>query len=179
MLGGALSMRLTGILTTEQAYSSIGWKSIFLVAGMLPMGIALTKTNAAALLANGVTGMLGVYGPYALLGALILITILMSQAINSAVVATIVGPIAIQVAQQAGIEPRTLVMGVALATSMTFMTPLGHPVNILVMSPGGYNFRDFMKIGFPLTILLFVVGNDLSADILEVLAQPPAPKTER
>lgn len=157
MLGGASAMVLTGILTTDQAYASISWKSVFLIAGMLPMGIALTKTNTAALLANEAVFLLGSYGAMVLLAGIILITILMSQAINGAVVATIIAPVAIQIAQQINVNPRTFAMGVALATSMTFMTPLGHPVNVLVMSPGGYNFKDFMKIGLPLTIILFVV----------------------
>ena len=157
MLGGALAMVLTGILTTDQAYSSISWKSIFLIAGMLPMGIALTKTNSAGLVANEVVTLLGSYGAMVLLTGFFVITVLLSQAINGAVVATVIGPVAIQVAQQINVNPRTFAMGVALATSMTFMTPLGHPVNVLVMSPGGYNFRDFIKIGVPLTILLFFV----------------------
>lgn len=157
MLGGALAMMLTGILTTEQAYSSISWKTVFLVAGMLPLGIALTKTNAAGMLANGVVSILGSYGHLALLAGLFLLTTFLVQMMNSAAVAVAIGPVAIQVAQQTGINPRALVMAVALATSMTFITPLGHPVNVLVMSPGGYNFRDFMKIGLPLTIILFVV----------------------
>lgn len=157
MLGGALAMMLTGILTTEQAYTSISWKTVFLVAGILPMGIALTKTNAAALLANGIIAALGPFGSLALLGGLILTTIFLVQAINGAAVAAIIGPIAIQVAQQTNMNPRAVTMGVALATSMAFITPLGHPVNILVMSPGGYNFRDFIKIGVPLTIILFFV----------------------
>ena len=157
MLGGALAMMLTGILTTEQAYSSISWKTVFLVAGILPMGIALTKTNAAAMLANVIISALGPLGPLALLGGLLLTTIFLVQAINGAAVAAIIGPIAIQVAQQTNMNPRALTMGVALATSMAFITPLGHPVNILVMSPGGYNFRDFVKIGLPLTIILFIV----------------------
>ena len=157
MLGGALAMMLTGILTTEQAYSSISWKTVFLVAGILPMGIALTKTNAAAMLANVIISALGPLGPLALLAGLLLTTIFFVQAINGAAVAAIIGPIAIQVAQQTNMNPRTLTMGVALATSMAFITPLGHPVNILVMSPGGYNFRDFVKIGLPLTIILFIV----------------------
>jgi di/tricarboxylate transporter len=157
MLGGALAMMLTGILSTEQAYSSIGWKTVFLVAGILPMGIALTKTNAAAMMANGVVSALGAAGPLALLAGLFLLTMFLVQAMNGAAVAAIIGPIAIQVAEQVGVNPRALVMGVALATSMAFITPLGHPVNILVMSPGGYNFRDFVKIGLPLTIILFVV----------------------
>ena len=157
MLGGAIAMMLTGILSTEQAYSSIGWKSVFLVAGMLPMGIALSKTNAAGLVAEQVVSLLGGYGALALLAGLFLVTALMVQAVNGAVVAAVLGPVAINVAQQASINPRALAMGVALATSMAFMTPLGHPVNVLVMSPGGYNFRDFVRIGAPLTVILFIV----------------------
>ncbi len=157
MLGGALSMMLVGILTTEQAYSAISWKTVFLVAGILPLGIALTKTNAAAMMANGVVTVLGPFGPLALLAGLFLATVLLVQAMNGAAVAALMGPIAIGIAQQVGINPRALTMGVALATSMAFITPLGHPVNILVMSPGGYSFRDYMKIGLPLTIILFIV----------------------
>jgi di/tricarboxylate transporter len=157
MLGGALMMMLVGILTTEQAYSAIEWKSVFLVAGMLPMGIALTKTNAAGLIANETVLLLGNFGSLALVAALIFVTMLLTQAVNGAVVAAVIGPVAIGVAQQTGINPRAVVMGVALATSIAFITPLGHPVNVLVMSPGGYNFRDFVKIGFPLTVILFVL----------------------
>ncbi len=157
MLGGALAMVLTRILTTEQAYSAIGWNSVFLVAGMLPMGIALTKTNAAGLMANAVVALLGGYGAPALLAGLFIVTVLMTQAVNGAVVAAVIAPVAIRVAQQANINPRSLAMGVALAASMAFITPLGHPVNVLVMSPGGYNFRDYMKVGVPLSIILFVI----------------------
>ena len=157
MLGGALAMMLVGILTTEQAYSSVSWKTVFLVAGILPMGIALTKTNAAGIMADGVVALLGPFGPLALLAGLFMATMLLVQAMNGAAVAAIMGPIGISVAQQVGINPRAMTMGIALATSMAFITPLGHPVNILVMSPGGYSFRDFMKIGLPLTIILFVV----------------------
>lgn len=156
MLGGALAMMLTGILTTEQAYSSISWKSVFLVAGMLPMGIALTKTNAAALMANEIVSLLGGFGAIGLLAGLFIVTALMVQTVNGAVVAAVIGPVAIRVAQQANINPRAIAMGVAIATSMAFITPLGHPVNVLVMSPGGYSFRDYLKVGIPLTIILFV-----------------------
>ncbi|HEY8559189.1 MAG TPA: SLC13 family permease [Pyrinomonadaceae bacterium] len=158
MLGGALAMMLTGILTTQQAYSSISWKTVFLVAGMLPMGIALIKTNAAALMANWVVASLGAFGALGLLAGLFLLTILLVQAVSGAVVAAVLAPVAISVAQQTGANPRALAMGVALATSMAFITPLGHAVNVLVMSPGGYSFRDYMKVGLPLTIILFVVA---------------------
>jgi di/tricarboxylate transporter len=158
MLGGALVMMLTGILTTQQAYASISWKTVFLVAGMLPMGIALTKTNAAALLANAVVSTLGTFGTIGLLAGLFIITTLLVQAVSGAVVAAVIAPVAINVAQQTNANPRTLAMGVALATSMAFITPLGHAVNILVMSPGGYSFRDYVRIGTPLTIILFIVA---------------------
>jgi len=157
MLAGALAMMLTGIITTEQAYSAIGWKSVFLVAGMLPMGVALSKTNAAGLIAGQVYGVLGAYGSLALLAGLFVVTAVLTQAVNGAVAAAILGPVAISIAQQANINPRSLVMGVAMATSMAFITPLSHPVNILVMSPGGYSFRDYFRIGAPLTLLLFIM----------------------
>jgi di/tricarboxylate transporter len=157
MLGGGLAMMLTGIISTEQAYSSIGWKSVFLVAGMLPMGIALTKTNAAALIATEFNDILGGYAPIIMLAGIILFTMIFTQAINGAVAAAVIGPIAIKIAQQTGVNPRSMVMGIALASSMAFITPLGHPVNVLVMSPGGYKFRDFVKVGLPMTLILFVV----------------------
>ena len=158
MLGGALAMMLTGILSTQQAYASISWKTVFLVAGMLPMGIALTKTNAAGLMANGVVATLGAFGSLGLLAGLFLVTLLMVQAVSGAVVAAVIAPVAIKVAQETGTNPRALAMGVAIATSMAFITPLGHAVNILVMSPGGYGFRDYVKIGLPLTVILFFVA---------------------
>src|SRR4029079_10207993 len=91
MLGGALAMMLTGILTTEQAYSSIGWKSVFLVAGMLPMGIALTKTNAASLIADKINVVLGGSAPAVMLGGMFLVTMIFTQAINGAVAAAVIG----------------------------------------------------------------------------------------
>ncbi len=157
MLGGALAMILAGVLTADQAYSAIEWKSVFLVAGMLPMGIAMTKTGAAALLADGMIALLGPAGPLALLVGLVSMAVLLTQVMNGAAVATVVTPIAIQTAQRIAVDPRALAMGVALATSIAFLTPLGHPVNVLVMGPGGYRFRDYFKVGLPLTLLLLVV----------------------
>ena len=158
MLGGAIMMMLSGILTTDQAYSTISWRSVFLVGGMLPMGVALTKTNAAGLMAERLTATVGDFGPFVLAATLFAVTVLLTQAVNGAVVAAIMGPIAIRIAEQQHISPRGMVMCVALAASMAFITPLGHAVNILVMSPGGYKFSDFIKIGFPLTIVLFFVA---------------------
>lgn len=157
MLGGALAMVLVGILTMDRVYQVIDWKSIFLIAGMLPLGIAMSKTGAASYLGNWIVTLLGPVGPMALLAGMVVLAILLSQVINGAAVATLVAPIAIGIARQIGADPRAMAMGVALATSMTFLSPLGHPVNILVMGPGGYSFQDYFKVGFPLTLLLLVL----------------------
>jgi di/tricarboxylate transporter len=154
MLGGALAMILVGALTMDQAYRAIDWKTVFLVAGVLPLGLALVKTGAASALASGLSSILGPAGPLALLAGLVALTFLLSQAINGAAVAAVIAPVAIQAAQQCGANPRALAMGVALATSMAFLTPLGHPVNMLVMGLGGYRVRDYTKVGLPLALLL-------------------------
>jgi di/tricarboxylate transporter len=153
MLGGALAMVLSSVLNMDQAYQAIEWKSVFLVAGMLPMGIAMTKTGAAALLTRWLIAGLGGAGPIALLAGLVLLAALLTQAMNGAAVAAVVAPVAIQTAQQVGANPRAMAMGVALATSLAFLTPLGHPVNVLVMGPGGYTFRDYLRVGLPLFLL--------------------------
>jgi di/tricarboxylate transporter len=144
-------------MTMQQAYRVIDWRIIFLVAGMLPLGLAMTKTGATALFANVLTQALQPFGPMALLLGLLTLTVLLSQAMKGAAVSAVIAPIAILAARQFGVDPRAMVMGVALATSMAFITPLGHPVNILMMGPGGYRFKDFFKVGLPLTFLLFAV----------------------
>jgi di/tricarboxylate transporter len=157
MLGAALLMILFGILSMDQAYQAIEWKSIFLIAGMLPLGIAMNKTGAAALLGNGLIHLLGGSGAVAILAGLVIVSMLLSQAIHGAAVAAVMAPIAIEIALQTGMNARSLAMGVALATSVTFLTPLGHPVNILVMGPGGYRFRDYFRVGAPLTLILLLI----------------------
>jgi len=157
MLGAALVMVLVGVLTMDQAYQAVEWKTVFVVAGMLPLGIAITKAGAASLLANGIVAVLGPAGPLALLAGLFLLAMLLTQAMNGAAVAAVVAPIAIQTGRQLGVDPRALAMGVALATSTAFLTPLGHPVNLLMMSAGGYRFGDYFRVGLPLTIVVFVL----------------------
>lgn len=157
MLAGALLMVLLRVLDMDQAYRAVEWKSVFLVAGMLPLGTALAKTGAAALLSNALLNSLGDSGTLILLAGLVGLTILFTQVMNGAAVAAIMAPIGIQIAQTSGADPRALAMAVALATSVAFITPLGHPVNILVMGPGGYKFRDYAKVGLLLTLVTFAV----------------------
>ena len=157
MLGGALLVVLARVLTMDQAYAAIEWRTVFLVAGMLSLGLAMSQSGAAALIANGLVGAFLPMGPLVLLAGLFVTTTLMTQIMPGAAVAAILAPIAIQTAQQSGLNPRSLAMAVALATSMAFITPLGHPVNVLVLGLGGYRFRDFMRVGLPLTVVLFGV----------------------
>lgn len=157
MLGGALVMILTGVLSMDDAYQAIEWRSIFLVAGMLPLGTAMTRTGAADLITHGVLAVLGGGGRLAILAGLIGLAVLLNQAMSGAAVAAVMAPIAIQTAQRIGADPRAFAMGIALACSFAFLTPLGSPVNILVMGPGGYSFRDYFRVGLPLVLLLFAV----------------------
>ena len=150
-------MVLTGILNMDRAYQAIEWKSIFLVAGMLPLGIAMNKTGAAAQFAHYLIDLLDQAGPFVLMAGILILVILLTQVINGAVVAAILAPTSFAIATQLGIDLRPMAMLVALGTSMAFITPLGHPVNILVMGPAGYRFRDYLKVGSPLTILIFLV----------------------
>lgn len=157
MLAGALLLVITNVVTMEQVYRVVDWRIIFLVAGMLPLGLAMTKTGATELIASAMTGVLQPFGPLALLLGLLTLTVLLSQAMKGAAVSAVIAPVAIQAANDFGVDPRAISMGVALATSLAFITPLGHPVNILMIGPGGYRFRDFFKVGLPLTLILFLV----------------------
>jgi di/tricarboxylate transporter len=157
MLSGAIAMVLIRTMNMDQAYRAIDWRSLFLVAGMLPVGVALTKTGASAIFANALLSALGGLGHLALLAGLVLLTVSLTQIVNGAAAATIVAPIAITAAQQIGMEPRSVAMAVALASSMAFMSPLGHSVNVMVMGAGGYTFKDYARVGVPLTILLVFI----------------------
>jgi len=157
MLSGAVAMVLIRTMSMDQAYRAIDWRSLFLVAGMLPVGIALNKTGASTMFANVILSSLGGAGHLVLLAGFVLLTVALTQVINGAAAVTVVAPIAIATAQQVGMEPRSVAMAVALASSMAFMSPLGHSVNVMVMGAGGYTFKDYARVGIPLTILLVII----------------------
>jgi di/tricarboxylate transporter len=148
---------LTGALKMEEAYRSIEWRAIFLVAAILPVGIAMERTGAALLLANNVTNLAGSVGPYAVLGALVLLSSLLSQGLDGAPAVVLLTPVALQVAGDLGLSPYPIMMGVSLAASAAFMTPFSHKANLLVMGAGGYRSIDYIRVGTPLTIILLIV----------------------
>lgn len=157
MLAGALGVVLVGALTMDEAYQAIEWRVIFLIAGMLPAGVAMTKTGAAQFLADGLVNLVGAYGPLVVLLVLMIVTVALTQVMTGQATIAILAPIAYTTAQALHSNVFTFVLAVALASSMAFITPLGHPVNLLVMGPGGYKFKDYARVGAGLTLLLLAL----------------------
>jgi di/tricarboxylate transporter len=156
-VAGAAVMVLVGCLSMDQAYRAIEWRAIFLIAGMLPLGTALQETGAAAFLAEGLLDTVGPYGPWAVLGALYLVTALATSIIPTAALVVLMAPIALRACSAMEISPYAVMMAVAMAASASFTSPVSHPANVLVMGPGGYRFVDYVKLGVPLTLLVLVV----------------------
>jgi di/tricarboxylate transporter len=157
LLGGVVGMVLMGALSMDDAYRAVEWRSLFLVAGMLPVGLALTKTGGAILLANTIISFASGQGHFVLLTLLILLTVLFTQVINGVATVTILVPIGITVAQKVGMEPRSVALAMAFSSSMAFMSPLGHSVNVMVMGAGGYTFRDYLRVGTLITLILLIL----------------------
>ena len=156
-IAGATFMLLTQCLSMEQAYRAIDWRSIFLIAGMLPLGIAMQQTGAAEYLAGGVIALLGPYGPWPVIAGLYVVTALGTLAIPTAALVLLMAPIALSVSADLGVLPHAPLMTVAIAASASFASPVSHPANLLVMGPGGYRFLDYIKIGLPLMLTVFLV----------------------
>ena len=154
----ALAMVLARCVSMKNAYASINWESLVLIAGMLPMATALDKTGGIQLIVNGLVGSLGELGPIALMTGLFMLTSIFSQFISNTATTVLVAPIAMIAATNMGISPYPLLMTVAIAASTAFSTPVASPVNTLVLGPGGYKFNDFVKLGVPLQLLVMALS---------------------
>ena len=155
-LAAAVAMIVTGCLRPREVYRVVEWPAIVLVAGMLPLGLAMRDTGLAELIARGVIGAVGDMGPWVIMAAVFWLTVGAAQVMPTAVVAVLMAPIVVDAAGQVGMSPHALLMLMAMAVSSSFMTPVGHAVNVLVMGPGGYTFTDYTKVGLPLTLVIFV-----------------------
>ncbi len=153
-----LAIVLTGCLKMDEAYSAIDWKSLVLIAGMLPMSTALMKVGLVDAVARGFTDTLGAYGPLAVLAGLFLLTVLLTQILSNTATTVLIAPIALAAAQNLGVNAHALVMGVAVAASMAFATPIASPVNTLVMSAGHYQFADYTRVGLAMIVLTFLLS---------------------
>jgi len=155
---GSTIMVLTGCLNMEQAYRAIDWRSIFLIAGMLPLGIAMQDSGAAAYLASQVMDLLGDSGPWPVIMGLYVLTAMATMIIPTAALVVLMSPIVISAMGDMGFQPHTAMMAIAMAASASFTSPISHPANILVMGPGGYRFVDYLKVGVPLTLVIFTIA---------------------
>ncbi|MEJ2311469.1 MAG: SLC13 family permease [Gemmatimonadales bacterium] len=154
---GALLMVFTGCVKGGEVYSLVEWRVIVLLGGMLALGLAMQESGAAELIAREVIGRAWALGPHALLAGLFLMCGLAAQVVPTSVVAVLVAPIALSTATELGLSPRALLMAVAVASSCAFLSPFGHPVNLLVMGVGGYRVVDYTRAGVPLFLLLMLV----------------------
>jgi len=157
-LAGAALLMLTRCVSMDDGYRAIEWKAIFLIAGMWPLGTALVSTGLADMAANALLGIAHGMPALALAAILLLAAGVLSQVIGGQVaVPILLAPIAVAIGYGTGADPRGLAMAVALGSSLGFLTPVGHPVNTLVMGPGGYSSRDFLRVGGLLLAILLPI----------------------
>jgi di/tricarboxylate transporter len=154
---GATLMVLSGCLTMEEAYRQIEWRAVFLIAGMLPLGIAMQQTGAAAFLARGVVQAVGPLGSTGVMAGLFLLTALITQVMPTPAVIVLMTPIAISTGMEMSLSPYAMAMVIAVSASGSSLNPVAHPANSLVMGPGGYRFGDFLKVGIPIIVLTLAI----------------------
>jgi di/tricarboxylate transporter len=154
---GALAMILTRTLPLNEAYGSMEWSLLMLIAGMMTLGMAMEKTGTAEYLAQWVIKLQVSPSPLFLLGSFFVLTVLLTQPLSNAAAALVVLPIAVHVALQQGVNPRSYAMAVSIAASCSFLTPL-EPACALVYNPGKYRFRDFLRAGVGLTAVVFLIS---------------------
>lgn len=157
----ALLLVVFNFISPEEAYQSIEWKVIFMLAGVLSMGAALEKTGAAALLAQGITSTAGSLGPRFVLSLFFLVTFLSTNIMSNNATAALLVPIAIVTAESMGVSPRPFIMSVTFAASLSFMTPMGYQTNTMIYGPGKYVFKDYLRVGTPLNIIFWILASIL------------------
>ena len=158
-VGGATLMVLFGCLDAREAYRAIEWPVIMLIVGTLSLGVAMDVSGAAKLIAHAVTGWAGGLGPVALVSAMYFVSLLLSELLSTTAVAALMSPIALAVAEGAGLNARPFIVAVAFGSSLAFAIPTGYQTHMLVYGPGGYKFRDFLKVGLPLDLLMWFAAS--------------------
>ncbi|POH58380.1 SLC13 family permease [Arthrobacter glacialis] len=154
----AMAMVLTRVVTMGQAHRSMSWQTLILVAGMIPLSAAITKTGTAEMLANGIVYLTGGSSPYLLLLGIFVVTAVLGQLISNTATALIIIPIALSVANEAGLSALTVLMCVSVASAAALLTPIATPANMMIMRPAGYKFGDYWKFGLVIMSLYVAVA---------------------
>ncbi|MEM1162651.1 MAG: SLC13 family permease [Pseudomonadota bacterium] len=158
LAGAVIAYVALGLVNGKEVYSSIEWKVIVLLASLIPLAAAFERTGAADLLANQIVGLTQGYPPWVTLTVLVVVTMTMSDFLNNVATTLIAAPIAVSIATETQSNPDTYLMGVAVAASCAFLTPIGHKNNTIILGPGGYRFGDYWRIGLPLEVLVIAVA---------------------
>jgi di/tricarboxylate transporter len=156
MLGGALILILAKVLEMEEAYRAIEWQVVVLIAGMYTVSLAMVNTGLAGIIGELMVTLLAPFGPLGLAVGAYVLTLLLTQIMGGQVTILVTGPIAISAAISLDIDPHAVAVASAMGCSSSFFLPIAHPVNILMISPANYQFRDFFKIGWRLTLVCFL-----------------------
>lgn len=155
---GAVAMTLAGCLEADEVYDAIDWRIIILLAGLLPLGIAMSQSGAAEFIVANTLGQVSHMGPLAVLAVLYLMALLLTEFMSNAAAAVILTPIGMSTAAMLGVDATPFLIAVTFAASTSFATPVGYQTNTMVYSAGGYRFVDFIKVGLPLNLIFWVLG---------------------
>jgi di/tricarboxylate transporter len=155
---GALTVLLTGCVSMERAYKCIDWRILLLIFGMLGIGAAMENTGAMELLVRTTVDAAEPFGPMVILAIVYLITSVLTEIATNNAVAVVLTPIVIGIAASLGLDPRPFLVAVMFAASASFATPIGYQTNTFVYAAGGYKFRDFLKIGLPMNLIMWAVA---------------------
>ena len=157
-LAGAVAMTLAGCLDAEDVYDAVDWRIIILMAGLLPLGVAMSETGAAQFLVENTIGLVSSFGPLVVLAVLYLMALLLTEFMSNAAAAVLLTPIGMSTATMMGIDATPFLIAVTFAASTSFATPVGYQTNTMVYGAGGYRFSDFVKVGLPLNLIFWVLG---------------------
>jgi len=155
---GVVVLLVTRTLTIQRAYQAVNWTVIFLLAAMLPLGLAMQRTGLADRIADVVTAVGPTYGPVAVLGLLVVATALLTEVVTNNSAAVLMVPIAVSSATMIGVSPKPMLMAIAFAASMSFMTPVGYQTNTMVYGPGAYRYTDYLRFGAPLSVMGWILA---------------------
>lgn len=154
---GVLLMVATRCLDSDAVYQTVEWKVIFLLAGLLPLGIAMNDTGAAKAIADMALTWVDQSNPIWILATMYLLSMVLTELMSNAAAAAVLAPIAVASAHGLGMDPKPLLVAVTVAASTSFATPVGYQTNTMVYSAGGYKFSDFLRVGMPLNLLFFII----------------------